>query len=197
MIQILAGVAPGEQVVTSGQFLLDAESRMREAIQKHLHDRLLADAGGAHPAAAERLPWSPQADAVYAAYLEMARTLGIAGPSAPPLDVGRMADAARALVDATPSDQQARNVLAATSALEGRSLVEQRQRFAALGEAVLAMAEVRPPSRAVADRLYVMSCPMQGGRWLQTTDEVANPYGATDMQQCGEVQRTIDAVEGQ
>jgi Cu(I)/Ag(I) efflux system membrane fusion protein/cobalt-zinc-cadmium efflux system membrane fusion protein len=49
-VQILAGLAPGEQVVTSGQFLLDAESRFREAIQKFLRQDLLQP--GATPAAA-------------------------------------------------------------------------------------------------------------------------------------------------
>lgn len=33
-VQILAGLAPGDRVVVSGQFLLDAESRMREAVRK-------------------------------------------------------------------------------------------------------------------------------------------------------------------
>lgn len=33
-VQILEGLAPGEQVVTSGQFLMDVESRTTEAIQK-------------------------------------------------------------------------------------------------------------------------------------------------------------------
>lgn len=55
MIQVLEGLAPGEQVVTSGQFLLDAESRMREAIQKYLKDRLLTESrGGA--ADAKKMP---------------------------------------------------------------------------------------------------------------------------------------------
>jgi multidrug efflux pump subunit AcrA (membrane-fusion protein) len=36
MVQVLSGLAAGETVVTSGQFLLDAESRFQEAIQKHL-----------------------------------------------------------------------------------------------------------------------------------------------------------------
>jgi len=34
MVQIVQGLAPGDQVVTSGQFLLDVESRTTEAIQK-------------------------------------------------------------------------------------------------------------------------------------------------------------------
>jgi multidrug efflux pump subunit AcrA (membrane-fusion protein) len=42
-VEVLAGLAPGETVVVSGQFLLDAESRFREAIRKHL------DATGTEP----------------------------------------------------------------------------------------------------------------------------------------------------
>jgi len=33
-VQVLAGLAPGETVVTSGQFLLDSESKLKEAVQK-------------------------------------------------------------------------------------------------------------------------------------------------------------------
>jgi Cu(I)/Ag(I) efflux system membrane fusion protein/cobalt-zinc-cadmium efflux system membrane fusion protein len=33
-VQILTGLAPGETVVTSGQFLLDSESKLKEAVQK-------------------------------------------------------------------------------------------------------------------------------------------------------------------
>jgi membrane fusion protein, copper/silver efflux system len=35
MVQIVDGLAPGDTVVVSGQFLLDAESRLEEAIRKH------------------------------------------------------------------------------------------------------------------------------------------------------------------
>ena len=34
MVQTLAGLAPGDVVVTSGQFLLDSESKLQEAVQK-------------------------------------------------------------------------------------------------------------------------------------------------------------------
>jgi len=36
MYQVLSGLNPGEHVVTSGQFMLDSESQLREAIQKML-----------------------------------------------------------------------------------------------------------------------------------------------------------------
>ena len=35
-VQILSGLSEGETVVTSGQFLIDSESTLREAIQKML-----------------------------------------------------------------------------------------------------------------------------------------------------------------
>jgi RND family efflux transporter MFP subunit len=35
-VQVIKGLAPGEQIVTSGQFLLDSESKLQEAIQKML-----------------------------------------------------------------------------------------------------------------------------------------------------------------
>jgi RND family efflux transporter MFP subunit len=50
MVEVRAGLAPGERVVTSGQVLLDAESRVQEAIQKHLRERPLIS-GAPAPAA--------------------------------------------------------------------------------------------------------------------------------------------------
>ena len=35
-LEVRAGLEPGEQVVTSGQFLIDSESRLQEAVQKML-----------------------------------------------------------------------------------------------------------------------------------------------------------------
>ncbi|MFI5336304.1 MAG: efflux RND transporter periplasmic adaptor subunit [Opitutales bacterium] len=44
--EVLSGLAPGERVVVSGQFMLDSESQLREAIQKMLR----ADAPASAPA---------------------------------------------------------------------------------------------------------------------------------------------------
>jgi Cu(I)/Ag(I) efflux system membrane fusion protein len=49
-VEIVDGLAPGDVVVTSGQFLLDAESRFREAIAKHLGERLLSPPADEPPA---------------------------------------------------------------------------------------------------------------------------------------------------
>ena len=45
MYQVLSGLKAGERVVTSGQFLLDSESQLREAIQKMLHPSAAPEVG--------------------------------------------------------------------------------------------------------------------------------------------------------
>jgi len=44
--EVRSGLAEGEQVVVSGQFLLDSESQLQEAVDKLLHARLEAGHGG-------------------------------------------------------------------------------------------------------------------------------------------------------
>jgi Cu(I)/Ag(I) efflux system membrane fusion protein len=46
VVQVIGGLAVGERVVTSGQFLLDAESRTREAVEKYLREGLLVPPAG-------------------------------------------------------------------------------------------------------------------------------------------------------
>jgi rubrerythrin len=49
MYQVLSGLRAGERVVTSGQFMLDSESQLREAIQKMLHPPMPSTATTAGP----------------------------------------------------------------------------------------------------------------------------------------------------
>jgi len=56
-VQILEGLAAGEEVVVSGQFLLDAESRLQDALRKFIAQRSTS-AEGAAPASAPATPTS-------------------------------------------------------------------------------------------------------------------------------------------
>jgi membrane fusion protein, copper/silver efflux system len=46
LVQVLAGLQPGENIVTSAQFMIDSESRLKEAIQKMLEARNPAQTQG-------------------------------------------------------------------------------------------------------------------------------------------------------
>ncbi|MCX8072880.1 MAG: efflux RND transporter periplasmic adaptor subunit [Candidatus Binatia bacterium] len=48
LVSIVSGLAPGERVVVSGQFLLDAESRLREAARKFVRPAQEAGSHGRH-----------------------------------------------------------------------------------------------------------------------------------------------------
>ncbi|GAB4258996.1 MAG: hypothetical protein Kow0092_06940 [Deferrisomatales bacterium] len=50
-VQVLSGLAPGEVVVTSGQFLIDSESKLKEAVQKMLEVRAAKTKAKAAPQA--------------------------------------------------------------------------------------------------------------------------------------------------
>jgi multidrug efflux pump subunit AcrA (membrane-fusion protein) len=55
-VEVKSGLAEGERIVTSGQFLLDAESRFREAIAKYRSEGLLGSPSGASVGPSEAAP---------------------------------------------------------------------------------------------------------------------------------------------
>jgi Cu(I)/Ag(I) efflux system membrane fusion protein/cobalt-zinc-cadmium efflux system membrane fusion protein len=223
MVQVLDGLAVGETVVTSGQFLLDAESRMQEAIQKHLSQRggvlqpatrseqaieHVAHAAGTTPTLTPSVTTQPVAplaggteasdavDEVLAAYLKIQAVLGATQKSADAVDPLPLAAAARGLQERARGRVKSlgRAIADAAIALKGQSLPEQRKLYKSLSNAVIELADASPPSPAVARGLFVAFCPMapgDGARWIQPSDQVANPYFATSMKECGTIERSI------
>jgi Cu(I)/Ag(I) efflux system membrane fusion protein/cobalt-zinc-cadmium efflux system membrane fusion protein len=213
LVQVLAGLAPGEQVVTSGQFLLDSESRLKEAIQKHLSGNLAsavapADAHAAHAAAMPAPASSPAAtvapplnvphtDEIAVAYLQLTQALGAPQQSDDPLNVDALLTAATQSAEhaAGEGKQLAQAVLNAANEMKGKSIVEQRKAFLNVSNAVIALLDRSAPSAKVAPEVYVAHCPMAfddaGASWLQKSAPIANPYYATQMKSCGSLQRKI------
>lgn len=210
IVQVVSGLALNDEVVASGQYLLDSESRMREAVRKFLAPGATTATRGAEStpkhddtssASAPRrvLPhpeWTAEIDAVFSAYLQLADALGAVETSDKALDASPFANAARVLADrARASDAEAFTAELAKNAqtLVGATLVEQRRAFKATGEAAIELALALAPSTKVAKHLYVMRCTMAPGRWMQATPDVHNPFYGTSMKECGELVRTLDA----
>jgi Cu(I)/Ag(I) efflux system membrane fusion protein len=188
LVEILHGLAEGETVVTSGQFLLDAESRTRAAIQRYLGGKDEPDPLGVTPA------WSAAVDAFAAEYLRWSASLGAPQESSAPLDAAALIERARALASAAPDDEAARRAHALeerAGALSAGPIESQREAFRALSLSTIELVRRTPPAQAVAERLFLLHCPMTDGRWLQTDEAVRNPYYATEMKACGLVEEEL------
>ena len=178
--EVLGGLAEGDRIVTSGQFMLDSESQLREAIQKMLKP--------ADPAASRVSSRPPDGDAL--------KALAFA-----------VADAAAALAadDLAAYQKQLselRGALAALAAAEAQSpLVRLKDSLPDPAELKAARRGFEPFSTAVADLarerylphtagLHVFECPMAPvlgkGRWLQREAGTKNPFFGSSMPGCGE-----------
>jgi len=207
--EVLDGLAEGDRIVTSGQFMLDSESQLRDAIQK-----MLKSTGGAEAA-----------------------SVGVA-PAASPVDSGRSTSAAVGMENAATLPNEARAVLKilALATIDGgealaaddftryqKNLPAMRQTLAtflagskyathgplekfkdALSDRDTIKAARRDFayfSTAVADLarenhlhhmegFHIYQCPMAPGigtgRWLQRSGELKNPFYGSSMLDCGE-----------
>jgi hypothetical protein len=195
-VQVLKGLTEGEQVVVSGQFLLDSESRLREAIAKHQNRNLLARNGQAAQLAGSAA-WRAGVDEVVKAYLTISAKLGAVQTSDQPMTAEHLVIPARALIEAAENDEQrslAHPILHAAEAMLNQSLADQRNSFKAVSNAVIALVRQSTPSRAVGEKLYIWHCPMSKADWMQSAETATNPYFATDMKQCAELKQTIATV---
>ena len=220
MTQVVSGLDASDTVVTSGQFLMDAESRMKEAVAKHLSKGLLAPPGEhqQHGGQATKRPsdeatkgrrdrgeaatsstspvaspaWNAAVDRAIVQYLKLAETLGAVQTGDTPLEVAELVAAADALAKAAADDNQ--RSLATYLQEGGKALAGKpldEQR-----ESFKALSDVAielATGTPANQKLYVLYCPMAKASWLQKTDQRANPYYATEMKQCAVVKREIPA----
>ena len=202
-IQVLEGVELGEQVVTSGQFLLDSESRLREAIAKQSGQNLASEPAVAKKPEPQAVPKVvvPHTDDIVTAYLSVQAQLGAKQKSDTPIDVTGLLKTATMAAEHAEGDAKplAEAVATAAKAMDRQPIEKQRETFMGLSEAVITLAKASPPSTKVAAKLFLVRCPMafhdQGANWLQTTDTIANPYYATEMKSCGGVEELIPLKE--
>ncbi len=211
-VQILSGLKPGEQVVSSGQFLIDSESRLKEAVEKFIREKnqgmpeknrdrqgagVFPDpnslaASQSHPLPDGRSSFpmaSGQSDGVLSAYLALSTRLGAGETDKTPLNADVLVQAAHKLHAALGQDGRMAQIMRvgqAAEALKGQPLAEQRKFFKELSAAMIALTQVLPPSDKMAAGLFLMHCPMAKADWLQQGDAPANPYYAVDMKECAD-----------
>ena len=195
LVEVLAGIEPGERVVTSGQFLLDSEARTRAALAKMLDGGDMAANQKAAVEVAEvgsvALPAEaaePLSD-VLRAYLSISDTLSRdTADGVAPLAADLAAAAAR-LSPETPSlDANALATAAADLRASADDLAAARLAFAAVSNVLVPlMRETGVPATLDAD-VVALRCPMyppgEKSPWLQRAGEPRNPYYGGAMLAC-------------
>ncbi|MFW6060931.1 MAG: efflux RND transporter periplasmic adaptor subunit, partial [Phycisphaeraceae bacterium] len=207
-VQILEGLEPGAQVVVSGQFLLDSESRTREALAKMVEGEMAAaqaaEVDAADAQIRQALPEAAQAQLVtlIEQYLAVGEALHADSTDGVATPASRMLEALNALTASDPPDaphfwheqqEHITTIRAEAQAMHDASDLKQVRiaygKLSAALEVLLMRTGVPKSYERPLDR---MVCGMfddvpQRGLWLQPGDiEPRNPYMGASMPTCNQ-----------
>lgn len=199
---ILDGLEPGEEVATSGNFLID--SQMQLAGKPSLIDPVRAVSKFRNtPLEFEEIrvtrvegATGRRIEDLYRAYFEIQRALAAdkPPPEAPVLAMERLTDQLLA-ADQLPEGvgRQLKAIKDNVPHLHHLSLEQARLKFKPISHAVVTLATKVRGAQAEQPFKHFF-CPMvkQGeGDWLQSEEMLSNPYYGSEMLRCGELIRTI------
>jgi multidrug efflux pump subunit AcrA (membrane-fusion protein) len=194
MIEILDGLQPGELVVTSGQFLIDSEARIRESLAKMLKGDLASEQMGGAEFAGDRIMLPAAAQQQLATVID--RYLGtqdalyagsLAQAQAPARELTAAIQALTA--SAVPDNphywhENAQATALATYAplvVSAKTLDEARTQFGHVGEALDQFLKLSGLPSGYGKDVIGLRCGMyepapQGGIWLQVSGQARNPF---------------------
>jgi multidrug efflux pump subunit AcrA (membrane-fusion protein) len=205
LVEVRDGLKPGDLVVTSGQFLLDSESKMRAALAKMVKGRPAGEAPSetnvpeATVFAELPAPAAESLNAVLATYKAVGEKLvanSIAGLSPEARKLGTAMDRLSEVALPGKPDYWKKSAEAATvrgkaaELAEAKDLASARLLYAALSRALAGLLEETGVPLSYGERFEALTCPMfppkEGGAvWLQPAGPARNPYmGQGPMLRC-------------
>lgn len=213
-VQILDGLEPGEMVVTSGQFLIDSEARMREALARMMSGRKGAEiatsrAEGADASVPAVVPPKAAQTALSAAldgYLAIGKGLADDTNRNIGVEARKVAESMDALVGMSIPGQPhfwqqhpegAAVKQKATELAAAPSLDEARRLFAALSQELSKLLHATGVPASYGVKLQAAHCPMypdadgEGSEWIQAEGPIRNPYFGKMMLTCSDRQRPL------
>src|SRR6516164_5986379 len=206
--EVLEGLSEGEHVVSSANFLIDAESRIQGALQTwDVESETKEQKSPATPAQGQQTPLGqnavPAFQSVLGAYNRIHESLvkdQIDGVAAQTVS---LRGAIRQLISSTPElmkEEGYRNALAklrrSAEGFDARNLEDARAQFGFFSADLIAFLKGYP---ALAERpIYTITCPMwkeSPAQWVQTTAQVKNPFLGKQMPDCGQVSGPLQALK--
>jgi Cu(I)/Ag(I) efflux system membrane fusion protein len=206
-IQIISGLTEGEEIVTSGQFLIDSESNLREAINKMLEAKQAATAENAGPSPAGESNEEVDREApvpkmqidvnstqkeimsgMIDIYLNMHDALAAEEPGKVKAEAGKIADMLKKLRASDPGERLKAITGPVEKSLDGLlsgNLQKARDAFKILSRMMVGY--VKGPGRedALSSGIKIYYCPMEKERWIEKGPGLKNPYLGIDMLVCG------------
>ncbi len=194
MTQILSGLKEGETIVTSGQFLIDSESNLKEAINK----MLAAQAAGSSteimnkeeaPVMTEINMGNGQiVQALIENYLNLYEAL-LSESVDDVVEQARIMSGELENIKAADTEGQlnyiADSIEASTEGLLSGDLQKARNSFKILSRAMAGFIKGEGRDGAVSADIQLYFCPMEEEYWLQKGKGFKNPYLGKDMWICG------------
>lgn len=216
-VEVISGLKPGEMVVTSGQFLIDSEAKMREALAKMIKGDLAADqtvtAEVAGSASIDELPDDTAAklNAALEHYLAIGDTLAGDTTKGVADHAQKLATALDELVKTeVPADlhlwHKNQDAIATARAnafklANTKDLAEARLQFAEVSTSLETLLMATGVPASFGKEVQVLHCPMyrsgQGGTiWLQPAGDVRNPYFGKSMLECFDKRQALPITGG-
>ncbi|MCB9917382.1 MAG: efflux RND transporter periplasmic adaptor subunit [Planctomycetes bacterium] len=208
-VEVLDGLVPGERVVTSAQFLLDSEAKIREGLARMVRGDVVGQEA-ATPTTGPELdslppPLVAAVEQIVAAYVRIGDVLAsdrTTGLDEQGLEIATAVDAMIAVE--IPGHELFWNEHDEVATVRGKAfamagspeLAEARLLFSDLSIALSKLLRATGVPSSPAGRLEELHCPMflenQGGAtWLQRSGDVKNPYFGAKMLSCFDERRAL------
>jgi RND family efflux transporter MFP subunit len=204
VVEIKSGLAEGEKIVTSGQFLIDSESNLKEAINRMIEAKspgaekagggsgvqTSKNAAGEIKAAGKGAPEARKEmmSGVIDSYMKIHGALVADSPAGVKTYAETLAGAADKLkgADTGGTLKELTDTISLTlPGLLSGDMTKAKDSFAILSRAMVAYVKGPGREEAHASDIKIFYCPMQKESWLQKGTSVQNPFLGKDMLICG------------
>ena len=211
VVEIKSGLTDGEKVVTSGQFLIDSESNLKEAINRMVEAKSPGNekTGGsaaiesAKKAAPREVKGAEKASAeagtaagsqgqimseIIDAYMKIHGALVADSPEGVKTYAGILAGAVQKLKAGRTKGMTKVVADAVSQTLPGLlsgDIGQAKASFAILSQTMVEYVKGPGKEEARSQGIRIFYCPMKKESWLQTGSSVQNPFLGKDMLVCG------------
>ncbi len=198
--EVLQGVAEGEKVVTSSQFLIDSESRLKEAINKMLQAKKTKPEQEIKEMAEhkkhEDIKMEYEAsettrkamDDVWNAYFYIREALSKDSLANIAQEANLIYERANLVLNSDEKQEIkniAKDIIENISQFQEKDIVEVRDAFSTLSNVMIRYMKQFDKANSQARQYRLLYCGMDKKYWVQKTEEIGNPYLGEARSNCG------------